>query len=257
MINIVEVSATSERLAAMSDSNPVEAGKKGKLQVLIIDDEPGMIDFIRLGLEYEGYGVIYAEDGLNGLRMALQERPDLIILDLMLPGLNGFEVCRRLRQVLDTPVIMLTARDEPDDRVQGLDLGADDYLTKPFQFKELAARLRALLRRKNRYPVEKENSPLQVQDLTLDPGSREVWRAKQKIELSVREYDLLYLLLTHTGQVLTRETILERVWGYDYNGDGNIIEVYIRYLRQKIGEPALIFTVRGVGYVIRTEPDSI
>jgi two-component system, OmpR family, response regulator MprA len=231
--------------------------KKTKLRVLIIDDEPSMVDFIRLGLEYEGYEPLSAEDGLSGLRLALQERPDLIILDLMLPGLNGFEVCRRIRQATATPIIMLTARDEVEDRVQGLDLGADDYLTKPFQFKELAARLRALLRRKTWHGGESDRDAkvLQVQNVTLDPVAREVWCDKQKIQLSLREYNLLYLLMSHAGQVLTRETILEQVWGYDYTGGSNIIEVYVRYLRQKLVGSNIISTVRGVGYVVRPEPD--
>lgn len=238
----------------MSD-NTINNNKKAKLRILVIDDEPSMIDFIRLGLEYEGYDSFSAEDGITGLRLALQEHPDLIILDLMLPGMNGFEVCRRIRQATATPIIMLTARDELDDRVQGLDLGADDYLTKPFQFKELAARLRALLRRKNWHPSEKEVRVLQAQNITLDPVSREVWRSNEKVELSLREFNLLYMLMSHTGQVLTRETILEQVWGYEYSGNDNIIEVYVRYLRQKLGNPNFISTVRGVGYVIRPEPD--
>jgi two-component system response regulator MprA len=146
---------------------------------------------------------------------------------------------------------MLTARDELEDRVQGLDLGADDYLTKPFQFKELAARIRAVLRRKSAALIETETKPLQINDLTLDPVSHEVWRGSRQLELSVREFDLLSLLMRHLNQVMTRETIIESVWGYDYDGDGNIIEVYVRYLRQKLGEPNVITTVRGIGYVIR------
>lgn len=237
----------------MSDYKTAEANPKNKPRVLIIDDEPGMVDFIKLGLEYEGYDVLYAEDGASGVRLALQEHPDLIILDLMLPQMNGFEVCRRLRKNIATPILMLTASDELDNRVEGLDAGADDYLTKPFQFKELAARLRAIMRRKNWHGGEKDARILELHNVTLDVAAREVWRDNRKIELSVREYDLLHLLMSHPNQVLTRETILERVWGYDYGGDGNIIEVYIRYLRQKLGEPVLISTARGVGYVIRTE----
>ncbi|HEX2916089.1 MAG TPA: response regulator transcription factor [Chloroflexia bacterium] len=228
-------------------------------RILIIEDEARMVDFIKLGLEYEGFEVEDATDGKTGLKMALDRSPDLIILDLMLPGMNGFEVCQRLRKTHDIPVIMLTARDELNDRVQGLDIGADDYLTKPFQFKELVARIRAVLRRKpasngNFTPGQTETRPLTVYDLTLDPGLRELRRGTQIIEFSQREFDLLKLLMSHPNQVLNRETILEKVWGYDFNGDYNIIEVYIRYLRQKLGEPNLIYTVRGVGYVLRSRP---
>jgi two-component system response regulator MprA len=211
-----------------------------------------MLDFIQLGLDYEGYDCLTAADGRTGLRLALQEQPDLIILDLMLPGMDGFEVCRRLRQASNVPVIMLTARDELGDRVQGLDLGADDYLTKPFEFKELAARVRAVLRRKDPNLAAKDSAILRVHDLTLDTVAHQVWRGSRQIELSVREFDLLHYLMRHPNQVLTRSAIIEQVWGFDYDGDGNIIEVYVRYLRQKLGEPNLIHTVRGLGYVVRT-----
>ena len=236
-----------------------DLGKAARPRILIIDDEPGIVDFIELGLGYEGFEVQSAYDGKTGLRMVMADPPDLVILDLMLPGIDGFELCRRLRRTEQVPVIMLTARDELDDRVRGLDLGADDYLTKPFQFKELAARIRAVLRRRTALASE-DSGPgsiakmLRLQDLTLDPGSREVRRGSQTIELSGREYDLLKLLMSHPNQVLTREAILETVWGYDFMGDGNIIEVYVRYLRQKLGEPGLIHTVRGVGYVMRSKP---
>lgn len=220
--------------------------------ILVIDDESGMLDFIQLGLDYEGYDCLTAADGRTGLRLALQEQPDLIILDLMLPGMDGFEVCRRLRQASNVPVIMLTARDELGDRVQGLDLGADDYLTKPFEFKELAARVRAVLRRKDPNLAAKDSAILRVHDLTLDTVAHQVWRGSRQIELSVREFDLLHYLMRHPNQVLTRSAIIEQVWGFDYDGDGNIIEVYVRYLRQKLGEPNLIHTVRGLGYVVRT-----
>jgi len=232
---------------------------KARLRVLVIDDEPGIVDFIELGLGYEGYDVLVASDGKSGLKLALSESPDLIILDLMLPGLNGFELCQSLRQTSNVPVIMLTARDELDDRIKGLDLGADDYLTKPFQFKELAARIRAVLRRQTNPPANSspENNPklVQVQDITLDQALREVRRGATRIELSLREYELLALLMRHPNQVLTRDTILDQVWGYDFGGDGNIIEVYVRYLRQKLGKPNPISTVRGVGYVMKSRPD--
>ncbi|NWJ47701.1 MAG: response regulator transcription factor [Chloroflexi bacterium] len=232
-------------------------------RILVIDDEPGIVDFIELGLGYEGYEVLTASDGKTGLQLALSEIPDLIILDLMLPGIDGFELCQKLRQTSKVPVIMLTARDELDDRVRGLDLGADDYLTKPFQFKELAARIRAVLRRGSNSPEEsseKGSKLLQVQDITLDPALREVRRDSTRIELSLREYELLELLMRHSNQVLPRDTILDRVWGYDFGGDANIIEVYVRYLRQKLGKPNPITTIRGVGYLMKLrqeeeEPD--
>jgi len=226
--------------------------------VLIIEDEPGIVDFLQLGLGYEGFRTQSATDGATGLQMALADPPDLVILDLMLPGLSGFEICRRLRAASGVPVIMLTARDELDDRVRGLDLGADDYLTKPFQFKELAARVRAVLRRQGSVPpapaAGAAAAPLHLQDISLDPASHEVQRAGHPVELSVREHELLALFMRHPNQVLPRETILNRVWGYDFLGDDNIIEVYVRYLRQKLGEPNPITTVRGVGYVMKAQP---
>jgi two-component system, OmpR family, response regulator MprA len=243
---------------------PVQASRP---RLLIVDDEPGIVDFLALGLGYEGFETQSARDGETGLRMALADPPDLIILDLMLPCVDGFELCRRLRKVSGVPVIMLTARDEVDDRVQGLDLGADDYLTKPFQFKELVARIRAVLRRRGhispgegpaleggRPPRAEVTLPLQVGDVTLNPSLHEVWRGGRFIPLTLREFDLLKLLLSYPNQVLPRDAILDRVWGYDFMGDDNIIEVYVRYLRQKLGPPNLIQTVRGVGYIIKYQP---
>lgn len=223
--------------------------------VLIIDDEPGILDFLSLGLGYEGFEVRRAADGVTGMQMALTERPNIIVLDLMLPGMDGFELCKRLRQVSGVPIIMLTARDELDDRIRGLDLGADDYLTKPFQFKELAARMRAVLRRHSKVregtPRTMRGEPRRVGDITLDPVSREVSRGGRLVTLTVREHDLLEMLMDHANQVLTREAILDRVWGYEFAGDDNIIEVYVRYLRNKLGDPNPISTVRGVGYVMK------
>lgn len=237
----------------------LENGKTAKPRILIVEDERKMVDFIKLGLAYEGFESDNAYDGRTGLKMALENPPDLVILDLMLPEMDGFEVCQRLRQTQDVPVIMLTARDEIDDRVNGLDMGADDYLTKPFQFKELAARIRAVLRRKSVGALEAakvapETKLLKVYDVTLNPDLREVRRGDRVIEFSQRETDLLNLLMNHPNQVMTREIILEKVWGFDFEGDYNVIEVYIRYLRQKLGEPNLIYTVRGIGYVMRSKP---
>ena len=227
-----------------------------KPHILIIEDEPGIVDFLVLGLTHEGFAPEVARDGATGLRLAVEREPDLVVLDVMLPGLDGFEVCRRLRAVSRVPVIILTARQELPDRVRGLDLGADDYLTKPFQFQELAARIRAVLRRHRGdgggTEARASASLLRLQDITLDRHLREVRRGSRQVALTRREYDLLELLMRHPDQILTRDAILDRVWGADFMGDGNIIEVYVRYLRQKLGEPSPITTVRGVGYVIRS-----
>ncbi len=219
-------------------------------RILIIEDDDRILQFIRRGLTYEGYQVETAEDGPSGLASARDMPPDLVVLDWMLPGMDGLEVCRRLRAAGDTPVLMLTAKDSVPDRVEGLDAGADDYLVKPFDFDELLARIRALLRR------TKTSSPaiLSFADLKLDTGTHLASRGDRSIELTAKEYELLELFLRHPRQVLTRDVIYERVWGYDFGGESNIIEVYVRYIRQKteeIGEPRLIHTVRGVGYVLR------
>ena len=221
-------------------------------RILVIEDEPKISDMIRRGLIYEGYQVEIAPDGEKGLASARDHLPDLIIVDVMLPGLDGFEVCKRLRTAGDIPILMLTARDAVSDKVRGLDVGADDYLTKPFNFDELTARVRALLRR--RRPSEK--TILRYADLSLDQSTREVRRGNRKLDLTTKEFDLLELFLLHPRQVLTRDMIYERIWNYDFGGESNIIEVYIRYLRGKLetdGEPRLIQTVRGVGYALREE----
>jgi DNA-binding response OmpR family regulator len=222
-------------------------------RILVIDDEPKIVDFIRRGLVYEGYEVQVAYDGESGLTLAHQQPPDLVILDVMLPGQDGLEVCRRLRTTSDVPILMLTAKDAVPDRVAGLDAGADDYLVKPFAFDELLARVRALLRR--RRPTT-DLEVLRLADLTLNPATREVHRGNRPIELTAKEFDLLELFLRHPRQVLTRDIIYERIWGYDFGGSSNIIEVYVRYLRTKLeahGEPRLIQTIRGVGYALREE----
>jgi two-component system response regulator MprA len=218
-------------------------------RVLVIDDEHSIIDIIRIGLQLQGFGVEGASTGLAGLEMAQRLRPDVIVLDVMLPELDGLAVCRRLRTMSDVPIIMLTARDEVDDRILGLDSGADDYLIKPFSVGELAARVRALLRR--RQPPN--GDLLRMGDLTLDHAAREVVVAGCKVTLTAREYDLLYMFMRHPRQVLTRDAILEGVWGYDYPGDDNIVDVYVRSLRAKLGDqpPRRIQTVRGVGYALK------
>ncbi|NEO70894.1 response regulator transcription factor [Moorena sp. SIO3H5] len=219
--------------------------------ILVVEDETKLAQFIELELKYEGYQVSVAYDGLAGLGEARESNPDLVILDWMLPGISGPEICRRLRSTGNqVPIILLTAKDEVSDRVSGLDAGADDYVVKPFSVEELLARVRANLRRNQ----TEDPNILQFADLSLNHSTREVYRGQRLIELTVKEFDLLEYLLAHPRQVLTREQILERVWGYDFMGDSNIIEVYIRYLRLKLeanNENRLVQTVRGVGYVLR------
>jgi two-component system response regulator MprA len=221
-----------------------------KEKILIIEDDEAIIKVLHRVLSYEGYEIYKALNGQQGLNSARENRPDLVILDIMLPGMDGLEVCRRLRLGGSTPILMLTAKDTIQDRVTGLDAGADDYLVKPFEVEELLARLRALLRR-----TKSERQPvLTFADLTLDTNTRQAYRKEREINLTATEYDLIELFLHHPRQVLTREVIFDRVWGYDFGGESNVLDVYIRYLRQKLeeaGEPRLIYTVRGVGYVLR------
>jgi DNA-binding response OmpR family regulator len=222
------------------------------VRVLVVEDEARIARFLKKGLEEESYAVDVAVDGPAALDWAAGTRYDLILLDVMLPGLTGFEVCRILRdRGVKTPVLMLTARDEVDDRVTGLDAGADDYLPKPFAFKELLARMRALTRR-----YAEAGSPdttLELADLRLDTVTHRAKRGQREIELTAKEYALLEYLMRHPRRPLNRTLIREGVWGYDYYGASNVVDVYIRHLRQKLeanGEPALIHTVRGVGYQI-------
>ncbi|MEA5607857.1 response regulator transcription factor [Nodularia spumigena] len=222
--------------------------------ILLVEDEVKLARFIELELSYEGYQVSVAYDGLTALTAARELDIDLVILDWMLPGLSGLEICRRLRSTGDqVPVILLTAKDEVSDghRVAGLDAGADDYVVKPFSVEELLARVRAHLRRNQDADA---GDILQFEDLSLNRRTREVFRGQRLIDLTAKEFDLLEYLLTHPRQVITRDRILEQVWDYDFIGDSNIIEVYIRYLRLKLetnNEKRLIQTVRGVGYVLR------
>lgn len=235
-----------------------DANSKG--HVLVIEDTEKLARFVELELGYEGYHVSVALDGAEGMVAAREQEPDLILLDWMLPGISGIEICKRLRQTGNrVPIILMTAKDDVKDRVDGLDAGADDYVVKPFSIQELLARVRAHLRRTG----GQSEGKLVFLDLTLDPLTREVVRRSETgsgdvknrhIELTAKEFDLLRYLMEHPRQVLTRQQILENVWGYDFMGDSNIIEVYIRYLRLKIeqeGEKRLIHTVRGVGYVLR------
>jgi two-component system response regulator MprA len=220
--------------------------------ILVVEDNHGIADTLRRGLIFEGYRATVVYDGETALASARDQPPDLVVLDWMLPGMDGLEVCKRLRAASDVPILMLTAKDSIPDRVQGLDAGADDYLVKPFAFDELLARIRALLRRMG--PSQAE--VLRFADLELDTGVHQARRNGEAIELTAKEYELLELFMRNPRQVLTRDVIFDRIWGYDFGGESNIIEVYVRYLRRKIeaeGLPRLIHTVRGVGYVLRED----
>ncbi len=225
------------------------AGGERQIRALVVDDEETILEFLGMGLGYEGFTVETAMDGPAALAVAERFRPDVVILDVMLPGLDGIEVCRRLRARGDVAIIMLTAKGEVEERITGLDAGADDYLPKPFRFQELLARIRAVLRRRDIVL----HRVLKAGDVTLDRGTREVLRAGRGVDLTPREFDLLDLLLAHPGQVFPRETILNRLWGYTFVGDSNVIDVHIGALREKLGDkpPKLIQAVRGVGYVLR------
>lgn len=222
--------------------------------ILIVDDDPKLLNMLRRTLTYEGFHVLTAADGNAALAQAQTQRPDVIVLDWMMPGLDGIGVLKRLRALNDqTLVLMLTARDAVEDRVEGLETGADDYLAKPFAPAELIARVRALLRRPS---VGARDEPLTYADLYLDPLTRETRRGARRFELTMKEFDLLRYLMQHPRRVLRREEILQDVWGYDFGGEDNVLEVYIGYLRRKTeagGEPRLIHTIRGVGYVLREE----
>ncbi len=222
------------------------------VKILIVEDEKQMASFISLELNHEGYEVDVVYNGIDGLNKALNNNYDIILLDIMLPLLNGMEVCRRLRKEKDTPIIMLTAKSDITDKVSGLDMGADDYLTKPFQIEELLARIRVILRRKSQ--KINQDKIIQVADLTLDLEKKQVSRANNIIELTKKEYELLEYLMKNNGIVISREKIIEKVWNYDFVGDTKIVDVFISYLRSKIDDPydkKLINTVRGFGYVIQ------
>lgn len=227
--------------------------KRMSEQILVVEDDARMADLLRRGLIFEGYQVELVNDGESALNAARDRLPDLVVLDLMLPGgLDGLEVCRRLRAASDVPILVLTARGMLSDKVAGLDSGADDYVVKAdFHFEELLARVRALLRR--RQPPARQEV-LRFEDLVLYPASREAARGARRLELTAKEFDVLELFMRNPRQVLTRDVLYERIWNYDFGGESNIIEVYIRYLRTKLeaeGEPRLLHTVRGVGYILR------
>ncbi|KSU63269.1 PhoB family transcriptional regulator [[Bacillus] enclensis] len=224
-------------------------------KVLLIEDEKNLSRFIELELKYEGYEIGLAFTGRDGLDMALNEEWDVILLDLMLPGLNGLEVCRRIRQSKETPILMITARDSVMDRVSGLDSGADDYIVKPFAIEELLARLRAVFRRTQNDVPQSPVTSYVHNNLTVYKESRQVFKEGSEIEVTKREYDLLLAFLENKNIVLTREVLLNKVWGYDTEVETNVVDVYVRYLRNKLDSPeeeSIIQTVRGTGYVMRS-----
>lgn len=223
-------------------------------KILIVEDEAKIARFLELELKHEGYEVVLAGDGRTGLEKALNDNVDLIVLDIMLPGLSGIEVCRRVRLESQVPIIMLTAKDDVTDKVSGLDMGADDYMTKPFAIEELLARIRVALNRKKQMTVETKGDVLQIGDLVLNIKSHSASYHNEELILTKKEYELLEYLIRNKNVALTREQLLNNVWDYEYFGDTNVVDVYIRYLRQKIDEKYgvhLISTVRGVGYIIK------
>ena len=245
--------STSRRNAA----EPAEGPASGASRVLVVDDEPNITDLVSTVLRYEGFEVDVAGSGWDALRKASDFRPDLVVLDLMLPDHDGFEVHRRLRdRGLDVPLVYLTARDATEDKVRGLTLGGDDYVTKPFSLEELVARIRAVLRRAA--GPGQEPSGLRFADLEMDDDAHEVRRGSTPIQLRPTEYKLLRFLLMNPKRVLSKQQILDHVWHYDFGGDSNVVETYISYLRKKIdaAPPHLIHTVRGVGYVLRLPPEA-
>ncbi|WP_034629880.1 response regulator transcription factor [Desulfotruncus alcoholivorax] len=225
-----------------------------KPHILVVEDEESLARFLQLELNHEGFHVETAQNGYEALGKITDGRWDLVLLDLMLPGLDGFEVCRRIREYSCIPIIMLTARDAILDKVKGLDIGADDYITKPFAVDELLARIRARLRQSP--AARRDGTSIKIKDLIINCDTRQVKRNGEAIPLTRREFDLLCYLAENAGIVLSRETILTNVWGYDYYGNTNVVDVYISYLRAKIDEPfsmQLLHTVRGVGYTLRGE----
>lgn len=221
---------------------------KSEINILVVDDEEHIVDFLKMGLENEGYTVHTASNGIDALSKALEINPQLIILDVMMPGMNGYDVCSEIKKSINVCIIMLTAKDSIDDRVLGLNLGADDYMVKPFSFKELLARINARLR-----TISPEvSSKATIGNFIVDDGAHEISFNNDLLNLSPTEYNLLKYLLNNNGLVLSKSIILEKVWGYDFNGEENIVEVYIRYLRDKLGdkEHNIIRTVRGVGYKV-------
>src|SRR5216684_5155418 len=225
--------------------------------VLVVEDEASIASFVSLYLKNAGYEVRTASNGVDALASVQSEQPSLIVLDLMLPDIDGIEICRRIRQKSDVPILMLTARDEDVDKIIGLEVGADDYMTKPFNPRELVARVRAILRRATTERAQRESAVIQHGDLVIDSGRREARVGEQEIQLAPKEFDLLWELLDHRGLVLTRDQLLERVWGYTFAGDTRTVDVHVRQLRRKLGDASPIVTVWGVGYKVSPARDAV
>jgi two-component system, OmpR family, response regulator len=241
----------------MTDLLPPTNGQAPEARLLVVDDEPNIVELLSTSLRFAGFEVATAMTGGDAVKAVERYRPDLVLLDIMLPDVDGFVVLRRLRAGHDhLPVLFLTARDAKDDKVTGLTLGGDDYVTKPFSLEEVVARIRAVLRR-TRATADERPARLTVTDLELDDESHEVWRGGREVQLSPTEFNLLRYLMVNAGRVLSKSQILDHVWNYDFDGDANIVESYISYLRRKLddGGESLIHTVRGVGYVLRPPRD--
>jgi two-component system, OmpR family, alkaline phosphatase synthesis response regulator PhoP len=224
--------------------------------ILVVEDESSIASFVSLYLKNAGYGVRTAATGSEALTQVAAQMPGLIVLDLMLPDIDGIEVCKRIRQTSDVPILMLTARDEDVDKIIGLEVGADDYLTKPFNPRELVARVKSILRRATPERRERETEQITHGDLRVDAGRREVRVGEEEIQLAPKEFDLLWELLDHRGLVLTRDQLLERVWGYTFAGDTRTVDVHVRQLRRKLGDASPIVTVWGVGYKVSPAKDA-
>jgi DNA-binding response OmpR family regulator len=239
-------------MASPTTTQPIEATQTAARTVLVVEDEASLASTLSYNFRKNGFNVISAADGVEGLQAARRESPDLVVLDLMLPKMDGLEVCRRLRATSDVPILMLTAKGEELDRVVGLEMGADDYLTKPFSMRELLARVRALLRRSSGRAAAEDASRISAGPLELDLRGRTVKREGSEVALKPKEFDLLFYLARHAGQVFTREQLLEHVWGYEFFGGSRTVDVHMRWLREKIecnpGQPRYLMTVRGVGY---------
>ncbi len=233
----------------------MENQTEGQIRVLVVDDEPNIVELLTVSLKFQGFSVMTANDGHEALKIAREYRPDAYILDVMMPGMDGFELLTKLRtEGLDSPVLYLTAKDAVEHRIHGLTIGADDYVTKPFSLEEVITRLRVILRRGGTVDTDSNDATLSYADLTLNDETHEVTKAGELVELSPTEFNLLRYLMLNAEVVLSKAKILDNVWHYDFGGDGNVVESYISYLRRKVDthDPQLIQTVRGVGYVLRT-----
>ena len=247
--------ATKEKKSMTTESVSAAEAAEAAKKIMIVEDERRIARFLQMELEHEGFETETEENGRRAYERIVQEQYDLVLLDIMLPDMDGLEVCRRVREISDVPIIMLTAKDDVEDKVNGLDIGADDYITKPFAIQELLARVRAAIRvHKAKEDGNRNERVLAVKDLVLYPGRYEVRVKGELVELTKKEYSLLEYMLRNKPNVLTRDQILQEVWGYDYVGDTNVVDVYIRYLRAKIDErfdDKYIYTVRGVGYAVK------